>query len=97
MKPGAPLAVVHSSFPRHEPARSAWLSRYAEYAIASGAEREQARQARDAVAASLARLPPEQDETCLEEAGFVDPALFYAAFTWRGWVAYAGEKPFAGA
>ena len=34
-------------------------------------------------------LDPEQDETILRNAGFSDVALFYAAFTWRGWVAYA--------
>ena len=32
---------------------------------------------------------PEQDEAMLREAGFSNVSLFYAAFTWRGWVAYA--------
>jgi len=32
---------------------------------------------------------PEQDETVLRDAGFSDVSLFYAAFTWRGWVGYA--------
>jgi tRNA (cmo5U34)-methyltransferase len=34
-------------------------------------------------------LSPEQDEAVLREAGFSDVTLFYAAFTWRGWVGYA--------
>lgn len=34
-------------------------------------------------------LAPEHDEAILRDAGFSDVALFYAAFTWRGWVAYA--------
>ena len=32
---------------------------------------------------------PEQDETVLRDAGFSDVSLFYAAFTWGGWVGYA--------
>lgn len=49
MMPGAPLVVVHSSFPQSEPARTRWLSRYAAYAVASGADPAQVGQARIAV------------------------------------------------
>ena len=38
---------------------------------------------------SLNLLTPEQDAQILREAGFHDVELFYAAFTWRGWVGYA--------
>lgn len=89
MKPGAPLVVAHASFPQDEPARGRWLSRYAAYAVASGADPDQAEQARAAVAASLALLTPEEDEACLREAGFSEVEQFYAAFTWRGWIALA--------
>jgi tRNA (cmo5U34)-methyltransferase len=89
MKPGTPLVVVHSSFPQDEPARTRWLARYAAFAVAQGADPAQTEQARAAVAASLALLTPEDDEACLREAGFGDVELFYAAFTWRGWVARA--------
>lgn len=89
LQPGAPLLVAHSSFPQNEPARARWLSRYAAYAVASGADPEQAEQARAAVAASLALLAPEDDESCLREACFSEIEQFYAAFTWRGWVARA--------
>lgn len=41
------------------------------------------------VEAHLSLLAPEQDEVILQEAGFSHVSLFYAAFTWRGWVAYA--------
>lgn len=89
LRPAAPLVVVHSSFPQGEPARTRWLQRYAAYAVASGADPAQTEQARTAVAASLALLDPADDEACLREAGFTDVELFYAAFTWRGWVARA--------
>ncbi len=87
MKPGAPLVVAHSSFPQEEPARARWLSRYAAYAVASGADPAQVEQARAAVAASLVLLRPHEDEACLRDAGFSDAEMFYAAFTWRGWTA----------
>ncbi len=41
------------------------------------------------VAAHLDVLTPEDDEAVLREAGFSEVPPFYAAFTWRGWVAYA--------
>lgn len=47
------------------------------------------RRARAMVAAHLDVLTPEDDEAVLREAGFSEVPPFYAAFTWRGWVAYA--------
>ena len=44
---------------------------------------------RDAVSRSLSLLTPEEDEAVLRAAGFSEVTPFYAAFTWRGWVAYA--------
>ena len=44
------------------------------------------------IAAMRDRLPflsPEDDEALLREAGFAGVILFYAALTFRGWVAYA--------
>lgn len=89
LKPGAPIVVAHSSFPQDAPDRTRWLDRYATFAIASGADPAQVEQARAAVAASLTLLSPEEDAACLREAGFQRVELFYAAFTWRGWVALA--------
>jgi tRNA (cmo5U34)-methyltransferase len=34
-------------------------------------------------------LTPRQDEALIRGAGFKDLSLFYASFTYRGWVAYA--------
>lgn len=88
LKPGAPFVAAHSSFPQ-DGSRGRWLDRYAAFAIASGADPAQANGAREAVDTSLNMLAPEADEAVLREAGFRDAALFYAAFTWRGWVSYA--------
>lgn len=89
LKPGAPFVAAHSSFPQGEDERALWLSRYAAFAVASGADPALAQKARAAVAAHLNIFTPEQDEKILRDAGFSDVSLFYAAFTWRGWVASA--------
>jgi len=89
LKPGAPFVAAHSSFPQGEGERALWLSRYAAFAVASGVEPDKTESARAAVEAHLNILTPEQDEAILREAGFSDVSLFYAGFTFRGWVAYA--------
>ncbi|WGF88379.1 class I SAM-dependent methyltransferase [Marinivivus vitaminiproducens] len=89
LKPGAPIVVAHGCLPRESAERTLWLARYAAFAVASGVEPEQAENARSTVDASVNMLPPEEDERVLREAGFSDVSLFYAAFTWRGWVARA--------
>nr|WP_314442050.1 methyltransferase [uncultured Sphingomonas sp.] len=87
LRPGTPLVVAHGSFPQHE--REQWLQRYAAYARTSGVPAEQAELARARVAAEVNMLDPAEDERLLAEAGFSQVALFFAAFTWRGWVATA--------
>lgn len=89
LKHGAAFVAAHSSFPQQGASRALWLSRYAAYAIASGADPAEANNARAAVEARLPLLSPEQDEALLREAGFVNIEMFYTAFTWRGWVAQA--------
>jgi tRNA (cmo5U34)-methyltransferase len=88
LKPGAPFVVAHFSFPQTEPERSRWLSRYAAFAASSGVEPAKAEAAQAAIGARLPICAPEQDEALLREAGFSDVSLFYAGFTFRGWVAY---------
>lgn len=89
MRPGAAFVAAHSSFPQGADARPQWLARYAAFAVASGAAPEQAEKARAGIAAHLDLMSPEEDEALMREAGFSGVTMFYAAFTWRGWVAYA--------
>lgn len=89
LKPGAPLIVAHLSFPQGEAERELWLSRYVAFAVSSGVEQARVESARTAIAAQLPILAPDQDEAMLRDAGFSDVSLFYAGFTFRGWVAYA--------
>jgi tRNA (cmo5U34)-methyltransferase len=81
LKPGAPFVVAHFCIPQDD-ARAVWLSRYATYA---GIDPDRAA----AIDAHLTILSPEQDEAILREAGFSNVSLFYAGFTFRGWVGYA--------
>lgn len=89
LTPGAPFVAAHSSFPQGAAECSLWLCRYAAFAVASGADPADAASARKAVDAHVPLFDPAQDEAILTAAGFSGVSLFYAAFTWRGWVAYA--------
>lgn len=89
LKPGAPFVVAHLSMPQGDGERALWLSRHAACLIASGLDPDKAANARTAIDAQTHILTPDEDEAILREAGFSQVSLFYAAFTFRGWVAYA--------
>ena len=88
LKPGAPLVVAHHSFPQAAGEQTRWLERYAAFAISSGVPEADALRAIEAMPARLPLLSPDQDVALLREAGFERIELFYAAFTFKGWVAY---------
>ncbi|HWU51989.1 MAG TPA: class I SAM-dependent methyltransferase [Tahibacter sp.] len=87
LRPGGVLVVAHHSFPQTADAKRRWLQRYAAFATASGIPAGKAASAIDAIAERLPLLAPEDDAALLDAAGFVDVELFYAGFTFRGWVA----------
>lgn len=89
LRPGAPFVAAHGSFTQAEPARSRWLDRYEKFAVASGADPDQAATSKAAIAAGVAMLDPEEDIAVLRAGGFGDVEQFYAAFTWRGWIGHA--------
>jgi tRNA (cmo5U34)-methyltransferase len=93
LKPGAPLVVAQHSFPQAKGEKSRWLDRYAAFAASSGIPREDAARAIEAMDARLPLLSPEQDVALMREAGFETIELFYAAFTFKGWIAYAPSQP----
>jgi len=87
LKPGAPLVVAHHSFPQSEREKARWLDRYAAFGVASGISVANAKNASDAINSRLPLLSPEHDVELLREAGFDGIELFYAGFTFKGWVA----------
>ncbi len=89
LRKGAPLVLAHISFSQREPERSQWIARHAGYVDGVTASGAQLDNALAAMGTKLAILTPEEEETMLAEAGFERIELFYAALSFRGWVAYA--------
>lgn len=87
LRPGAALVIAHHSFAPEEAAR--WLDRYASFAAASGIASDKARAAARAISERLPILSPAHEQELLRVAGFGEMELFYAAFSFRGWVARA--------
>ncbi|RJF82363.1 class I SAM-dependent methyltransferase [Azospirillum cavernae] len=88
LKPGATIVVVHHSPPVDDAAR--WMERLAAFGDRADFDQAKARASGRMLAERLPLLAPADEEELLREAGFLDVALFYAAFSLRGWVAAAG-------
>ena len=89
LKPSARLVVAHRTAPNSGSvdrwlARSvAFASESIDFALASASASART------MAERLPILSSEEDEAMLHDAGFSDVAMFYAAFSFRGWVATA--------
>lgn len=92
LRPGAPLVIAHHSVPDDPEEKLAWFRRWTAFTTASGIPSESAQSRATMVAGRLPTLSPECDVELLERAGFERPGLFYAALTFRGWVAYARQS-----
>ena len=89
LRHGAPFIVAHISFPQSEPERSLWIERHVAFGAAEEMDRARLESARQAIATRLTILAPEEEEAMLREAGFSNVSLFYAGFSFKGWVSYA--------
>ena len=89
LRPGAPFVLAHISFPQTEPERSMWIARHVAYGACEGTDPAQLESARQAIGTKLTILAPEEEEAMLRDAGFSGVSLFYAGFSFKGWVAYA--------
>lgn len=90
LKPGAPLVIAHHSVPDDADEKLRWFRRWAAFISANGIPEDTAHSRADTIANRLPTLSPESEADLLRKAGFEQPSLFYAALTFRGWVAYAG-------
>ncbi|MDP2715807.1 class I SAM-dependent methyltransferase [Rheinheimera sp.] len=88
LKPGARLVVAHHSMPGAD--ANNWLARSAAFACRSGVDWQNAKASATNMANRLPLLSVAEEEILLSEAGFTEIELFYAAFSFRGWVATAG-------
>lgn len=92
LKPGAPLVIAHHSVPDDADEKLRWFRRWAAFISANGIPGDDAHSRADTIANRLPTLSPESEANLLQKAGFEQPNLFYAALTFRGWVAYAGSQ-----
>ena len=86
LRPGAPLVVAHHSFPKEHGQDDIWLRRNAALGASGNTSKAHAEQGIRTMKERLPALSPEEDEQVLREAGFDDIRLFFAAFTFKGWV-----------
>ncbi|MGL1921498.1 MAG: class I SAM-dependent methyltransferase [Hyphomicrobiales bacterium] len=89
LKVGAPLVLAHVSFPQTEPERSQWIARHVAFGMPDDADPASREGMHQAIASQLTILAPEEEEAMLQAAGFTGISLFYAGFSFKGWVAYA--------
>jgi tRNA (cmo5U34)-methyltransferase len=86
LKPGGRLVTVHHSFPNDDAGKDKWFGRNAALVSISGIDPINVAGNIKIMKEKLPVLSPDQDVAVLEEAGFGDVELFYAAFTFKGWV-----------
>lgn len=89
LKPGARLVTVEHSAPA--PDATLWMSRSVAFRDRGGLDWDKARSSGLRMAEHLTLLTPEAEQDLLRDAGFEDIAMFYAAFSFRGWVATTGS------
>lgn len=87
LKPGARLVIAGHSAPNPNPER--WMTRSVAFGDRTGLDWEKSAATGRMMGERLPLLTPKQEEEQLGEAGFAEVALFYAAFSFRGWVATA--------
>jgi tRNA (cmo5U34)-methyltransferase len=88
LEPGAPLVAAHHSCPPGSDLLR-WLTRSAAFAGQPGVDFERAANSAATMVERLPILSTGEDEALLREAGFTNVELFYAGFSFRGWVATA--------
>lgn len=84
LKPGAVFVAAHHTDVDGQ--AETWLKRSAAFAEDTSWDPTKAATSAKAMAERLPLLSPDEEEECFREAGFQTPALFYAAFSFRGWV-----------
>lgn len=88
LRPGTAFVIAHHAAPDGDP--EPWLARSVAFADRTDPDAQKSAASAKAIAERLTLLSPAEEEALLREAGFVEPSLFYAAFSFRGWAANAG-------
>lgn len=90
LKPEARLVTVEHSAPGPDAAR--WMARSVAFGNRAKTDWDKASAKGKMMAEHLTLLSPTEEEHMLREAGFENVEMFYAAFSFRGWVATAGPQ-----
>lgn len=91
LKPGAPLLIAHHGDPGVGRAED-WLARSVRFATGPQGDVTTAAESAQRMAERLTLLTADREAQLLRKAGFVEPAMFYSALSFQGWVAYAGHR-----
>lgn len=86
LKRGGVFVMAHHSIAQDAKSRADWTRRFAAYGSPTGTL---VASDHPSIFDQLPILAPDQEELLLREAGFGDVTPFYAAFSFRGWAAYA--------
>ena len=85
LKPGTALVIVGHSASGPDPTH--WMTRSVAFANRGAIDWDSSAATGQMLVERLPLLTPAQEEEQLRDAGFTEVALFYAAFSFRGWVA----------
>ena len=85
LRPGASLVIAGHSAPGPDPER--WMTRSVAFGDRAGIDWAKSSATASMITERLPLLTPAEEEDLLREAGYSEVALFYAAFSFRGWVA----------
>lgn len=86
--PGARLVVAHHT--RLGGNAERWMARSVAFGAGASPDPASTAAAGKLMTQRLPLLTPHEEEELLRDAGFVDVELFYAAFSFRGWVGTRG-------
>jgi tRNA (cmo5U34)-methyltransferase len=89
LRPGAPFIMAHISYPQDDTSRDRWSKRNAAFSVSNGMDAAMVETGRQAMLVRLPIVAPDEEASLLAQAGFADIDLWYVAFGFRGWVAYA--------
>lgn len=90
LRPGARLVIAGHAAPQPDAER--WMTRSVAFGNRRELDWETSTGTARMMASRLALLTPAEERALLYDAGFSNVELFYAAFSFRGWVATAGPR-----
>ena len=89
LKPGAPLVLFDNCIDVSREDADRQLQRYEQFPLDHGVDADTVQRATGSVRSMCTGLTPQREEQLLGEAGWQHIELFYAALSWRAWLAYA--------